>query len=134
MVNDHQSIRDLLEEWHRATISGDLPRLLGLMAEDVVFLVAGQPPLRGRAAFAAAFRKGVEHYRIAYTWEAEEIQVIQDFAYCWCHLHVTITPLKDLPPMRRSGYTLTILRKGTGGDWLVERDANMLTTDHSETG
>jgi hypothetical protein len=29
--------------------------------------------------------------------------------------------------MRRSGYTLTILRKGFGGRWRLTRDANLLS-------
>jgi uncharacterized protein (TIGR02246 family) len=134
MLNDQQSIQDLLEEWHQATVSGDLPKLLSLMAEDVVFLVAGQPPMRGREAFASALRMGMAHYRINYTWQVEEIFVAQDMAYCWCHLLVTVTPLKALPPVRRSGYTLTILRKSTDGGWLVARDANMLSAEHLTVG
>jgi len=31
--------------------------------------------------------------------------------------------------MRRSGYTLTILRKEPDGRWRLARDANMLTED-----
>ena len=30
-------------------------------------------------------------------------------------------------PMRRAGYTLTILRKEADGRWLLARDANLLT-------
>ena len=130
MQTDQKAIQDLLWAWHEATTNGDLPRLLELMAEDVVFLVAGQPPMRGKEAFASAFRMGLEHYRINYTWELQEIHVAEPLAYCWCHLTVTVTPLKGLPPMRRSGYTLTILRKNPDGLWLVSRDANMLTTEH----
>ena len=40
-----------------------------------------------------------------------------------------------LPPngksMVRSGYTLTILRKGTNGRWLLARDANLLMAEPS---
>jgi uncharacterized protein (TIGR02246 family) len=48
-------IRQFFEEWHRATIAEDTARLLDLMAEDVVFLSPGQPPMQGRDAFAKAF-------------------------------------------------------------------------------
>jgi uncharacterized protein (TIGR02246 family) len=130
MKSDREAIRKLLKDWHDATVRGDLPTLLSLMVEDVVFLVAGQPPMRGREAFASAFRVGLEHYRIDYTSEVEEIHVAGDFAYCWCHLAVTVSPLKAHPPLRRSGHTLTVFRKGPGGNWLVARDANLLTTEH----
>jgi uncharacterized protein (TIGR02246 family) len=52
MSTDEQAIRDRVALWHSATATGDIDTVMGLMAEDVVFLVAGRPPIRGRAAFA----------------------------------------------------------------------------------
>ncbi len=55
MNTDEQAIRDLVGRWHTATAAGDGDTVLGLMAEDVVFLVAGQPaqrPQRLRARLA----------------------------------------------------------------------------------
>jgi len=40
---------------------------------------------------------------------------------------MTITPRDGGTPMRRSGYTLSILRKEADGRWVLARDANMLT-------
>ena len=48
MPNDEQSIHDLIAEWLSATANGDLSKILPLMAEDVVFLIAGQPPMPRR--------------------------------------------------------------------------------------
>ena len=131
MQEDQQSIRALFAAWHAATAAGDLSTLLGLMAEDVVFLLAGQTPMRGREAFAAAFRAGLQSYRVESTGEVEEIQIAGDFAYCWSHLSVTVTPLQGGSPKRHAGYALTILRKKPDGNWIVARDANMLTAEHS---
>jgi uncharacterized protein (TIGR02246 family) len=50
--NDEQAIRELVATWLSAK-AGDTEKVLSLMAEDVVFLVSGQPPMRGKAAFAA---------------------------------------------------------------------------------
>lgn len=47
-------IREVIATWMRASADGDLERVLSLMAEDAVFLVPGQAPMRGREAFAAA--------------------------------------------------------------------------------
>ncbi len=131
MRDDEQAIRDLFTAWHEATTTGNLPKLLNLMAEDVVFLVPGQPPMRGRDAFAAGFQTGLQHYRIDYTWETQEIQIAGDWAYCWNHLSVTVIPLQAGSPKRRTGYTLTVLRKQPDGTWVVTRDANMLTAEPS---
>ena len=93
MTNDEQSIRDLVAEWQSATAAGDLTRILPLMAEDVVFLIAGSPPMRGREAFATAFKMGVQHIRIESSVTIQEIQIAGDFAYGLSHLNVVVTPL-----------------------------------------
>ena len=49
MPNDEQSIRELLTAWHDASVAGDLPKLLSMIDEDAVFLMAGHAPMRGRA-------------------------------------------------------------------------------------
>ena len=53
MDADERAIQDLIAEWLGATAAGEPSRLRGLMAEDVVFLTPGQPPLRGRERFLA---------------------------------------------------------------------------------
>ena len=129
MQNDEQSIRDLVAEWQSATAAGDLSRVLPLMAEDVVFLIAGSPPMRGREAFATAFKMGMQHIRIEPSAAIQEIQIAGDFAYGMTHLNVIVTPLQGGAPMRRSGYTLTIFRKQADGRWVLFRDANLLTPE-----
>ena len=129
LTDDEQWIRTLIAEWLGATPAGDLSKILPLMAENVVFLIAGQPPMRGRDAFAAAFQAGLGKVRIEPKSTIQEIEVAGNFAYCWNHLQVDITPLQGGMPMRRSGYTLTILRKQSDGRWVVFRDANMLAAD-----
>lgn len=131
MQNDQTSIRELIADWMSATAAGDLSKILSWMAEDVVFLIAGQPPMRGRDAFAAAFQAGLGKVRIEPTGTIQEIRVAGDLAYCWNHLQVTVTPLQGGSPMRRSGYTLTVLRKESDGRWVVFRDANMLAPETS---
>jgi uncharacterized protein (TIGR02246 family) len=131
MQNDERSIRELVAEWQNAAGTGDLAKLLNLMAEDVIFYVGGQPPMRGREAFAAAFRTAVQHVRIESTATIEEIQVTGNFAHLVNYLTVTMTPSQGGSIMRRSGYTLTILRQEPDGRWVLYRDANMLTLEHS---
>ena len=127
MPNDEQLIRDVIETWMRATAKGDVAEILKLMDEDAVFLVAGQPPMRGREAFAAGFKKALEKFRLEATSDIQEIQVMVDWAYCWNHLTVTMTSIEEGgSPVRRSGNVLTIFRKQSSGDWVLFRDANLL--------
>jgi uncharacterized protein (TIGR02246 family) len=126
---DEDKIKDVLRNWRCATANGDLPQLLTLMAEDVVFLAAGQPPLRGRDAFAAHFRAAVERVRLEPTGELQEIGVAGDLAYCWSEVVLKVTPRDPAPELRLAGADLTILRREPDGRWLVFRAASMLTPE-----
>ena len=132
MSDDEQAIRDLIGTWHRATASGDLPRILNLMAEDVVFLVAGQPPMRGRDAFAAGFKEALKNAHIESSSDIQEILVNGDWAYVWNYLVVVMTPKDGKPPQRRTGNVLSVMRKQSDGKWLMFRDANLLAEESEE--
>jgi len=129
-VTEEQQIRDLIATWIRASIAGDLPTVLKLMSEDVVFLIAGHPPMMGREAFAAASRAAAGKFEIEAHSDVKEIQVFGDVAYCWTHLSMKVTPHSTGMPTRRSGHTLSVLRKMSEGNWVLIRDANMLTVEH----
>src|ERR1700686_1175489 len=47
MPDDEQAIRRLIATWISATNAGDTDKVLALMADDVTFLIPGQPPKRG---------------------------------------------------------------------------------------
>ena len=126
MRNDEQAIRDWVAAWMQASLSGDLNQLLSLMAEDVVFLTPGNPPMRGRNTFASAFSGAVNAYRIEGVPEIQEVRVVGDLAYCWNHITVTMTPKTGGAVMRRRGHALSILRKEADGLWVLMRDANLL--------
>ena len=127
MTDDERAIRDLVETWMAASKAGDIPTMLSLMADDVIFMVPGQKPF-GKEAFAAA-SEGQKGVRIDGKSDIQEIQVLGDWAYLRNRLEVTVTPPGGARPVRRSGYTLTILRKRTDGQWVLARDANLLTTE-----
>ncbi len=126
MNADEQAIRTLVAKWHSATAAGDVESVLRLMAEDVVFLVAGQPPMKGRSTFEAGLRGLLASHRIASTGEVQEVEVSGSLAYCWSLLNVEITPTAGGSKVVRSGSAVSILRKQSNGSWVVVRDANLL--------
>ena len=103
MTEDEQSIRALVATWHSSTAAGNVDGVLPLMADDVVFLVAGQPPMRGRAAFEKGLRGLLATQRIQSEYIIEEIEVAGALAYCWSSLKVTTTPLAGRARSMRSG-------------------------------
>jgi uncharacterized protein (TIGR02246 family) len=127
MQSDEQEIRQLVATWMAATKSGDIDKVLSLMAEDVVFLLPGQAPMIGRSAFAAAQKAQAVQAAPQFdgTSEIQEIQVFGDWAFMWTKLTVVVTPPGDAPSMTRAGHTLSILKK-QNGKWVLARDANML--------
>jgi ketosteroid isomerase-like protein len=52
--------------------------------------------------------------------------VFGDWAYLRNRLTITMTPAGGEAMLRRSGYTLSVLRKEKDGRWLLVRDANLL--------
>ena len=128
MSSDEQEIRQLVATWIDATKTGDTDTVLRLMADDVVFLVTGQPPMIGKAAFAAAMRAQSGQGRPQFEGKSEiqEIQVLGDWAFMWTKLRVIATPPDGSPPIERAGHTLSVLRKDTGR-WVLARDANLLS-------
>jgi uncharacterized protein (TIGR02246 family) len=124
---EQQKIRDVMATWMRATIDGDLKTVLTLMHEDVVFLLPGQPAMRGRDAFAVASRPALGKVRFEGKPEIQEIQIAGNYAFCWSYLSVTVTPLDGGSSRQRAGNILSIFRKESDGHWVLYRDANMLT-------
>ncbi|HEU4699543.1 MAG TPA: SgcJ/EcaC family oxidoreductase [Gemmatimonadales bacterium] len=123
---DERAIREVMATWHEATRAGDVDAVLALMAEDVVFLGAGRPPLRGKAAFAALARAGGSAApRIDAASDVREVRVSGDWAFVWAHLTVVATPPDGGPAVTRAGDTLSVFRK-EAGRWVLARDANML--------
>jgi uncharacterized protein (TIGR02246 family) len=126
MNADERAIRELVVKWHRATAQGDVDAVLRLMPSDVVFLMPGEPPMRGRDAFESGLRAVLAAHRIESSSDIQEIVVAGDLAYCWSVLDVVIVPRRGGPANRRSGSALSILRKQPSGEWLLVRDANLL--------
>jgi uncharacterized protein (TIGR02246 family) len=124
MTDDERAIRELVATWMTASQAGDIDTVLGLMTDDVVFMVPGREPF-GKEAFAAASR-GMTGVRMEGNSDIRELVVLGDFAYLRNHIAMTITPPGGTP-VRRAGYTLTILRKGQDGRWRLARDANLLS-------
>ena len=122
MTADERDIRDLIATWMQASQAGDFATVLSLMTDDVIFLVPGREPF-GKQAFAA-MSQAMQGARMEGTSEIRELQILGDWAYLRNHLNITVTPAAGVP-VRRAGYTLTILRK-QNGRWLLARDANLL--------
>lgn len=124
MTEDERAIRELVERWMTASKAGDTATVLELMTDDVMFTVPGREPF-GKEEFRAASEM-MSHLRMDGRAEIQEIEVIGDVAWLRNRIDLTLAP-PDGEPLHRSGYTLTVLRKGEDGRWRLFRDANLVS-------
>jgi len=124
MSPDERAIRDLVDTWMKASRTGDTATVLSLMSDDVIFMVPGREPF-GKDAFAAS-SQSMKGFRLEGSADVRELKVVGDWAYLRNFIEITVTPPGG-PLVRRSGYTLTIFRKGADGKWLLTRDANLVS-------
>jgi uncharacterized protein (TIGR02246 family) len=126
-MSDENEIRELVEKWMSATRAGDTDKVLSLMSDDAVFLVAGKPPF-GKEEFRENSKQLAES-EIQFDGKSEilELNVDGDWAFMISKLSVT-TNQPGKPTVQRSGNTLTIFKK-ENGKWLLARDANLLVPE-----
>lgn len=122
--NDEDLIRKLVDRWLEASRRGDIRAVLDLMSKDVLFIVPGREPF-GRDEFEAMSR-AMGDAEVEGRAEIRELRLLGDWAWMRNYVEVTVTP-RDGEQVHRSGYTLSILKKGPDGQWRLERDANLVT-------
>jgi uncharacterized protein (TIGR02246 family) len=120
--DDEIAIRNVVDTWMAASKAGDIATVLSLMTDDVVFMVPGRGPF-GKEAFAAA-SDAMKNVRMEGKSEIGELKAVGDWAYIRNYIEMTITPERG-EPVKRSGWTLTILRK-EDGRWRLARDVNLV--------
>jgi uncharacterized protein (TIGR02246 family) len=126
MTDDERAIRDVVDRWMRASETGDLATVLSLMTDDVIFMVPGREPF-GKKEFAAGADR-MKDTRMQGKSDVRELRLLGDWAYLRNYITLTMTPPGGTP-VRRSGYTLTIMQKGADGRWRLARDANLVSKE-----
>lgn len=126
MEADERALRDVHTTWIDAVNSGDVARLLTLMADDAVFLNPGQAPV-GRDGFPVGFSAAHQHSRIRCVSELEEVVIVGEVAYTRCRDSLSVTSRASGEGVELAGHRITIYRKQPDGSWLLARDANTLT-------
>ena len=120
---DEQAIRELVEKWLTASEKGDLPTMLNLMANDVIFMVPNKEPF-GKEVFAQNYKQ-MKGTSLKTESDIQEIKVTGDWAWMRNLLNVTFTDAKG-ESTTHSGYVLTVLHKEGDYHWVIARDANLL--------
>lgn len=123
MTDDERAIRELVHRWIEATKAGDTASVLDLIADDAVFMV--RSGMFGKEGFQAG-SDSLSDSRIDGRAEIMEMHVEGNWAWIRNYIDLLITP-PGAEPVKRSGYALTILKKGDDGRWRLFRDANLVS-------
>jgi uncharacterized protein (TIGR02246 family) len=124
--DDERQIRALIEAWIAASNARDLPALMEMMTDDVVFMTPGRAPF-GRAEFAADSQR-MKSVTIDARAQVQEIEVFGPRAYIRNHIQIELTS-PGQAPRRMSGYAMSVLRKEADGRWRIARDANLVAPE-----
>ena len=125
---DERQIRKLIESWIAASNARDLPALMDMMTDDVVFMTPGRAPF-GKAEFAADSQR-MKSVAIDARAQVQELEIFGPRAYIRNHIQVELTS-QGQPPRRMSGYAMSILRKGNDGRWRIARDTNLVMPEQT---
>ena len=90
MSPDERAIRDLVDNWMKASRAGDTVTVLSLLSDDVIFMVPGREPF-GKEAYAAS-SQSMEGFRLEGSADIRELKVLGDWAYLRNFIEITITP------------------------------------------
>jgi uncharacterized protein (TIGR02246 family) len=126
--DDERQIRKLIGSWIAASNARNLPALMDMMTDDVVFMTPGRAPF-GKAEFAADSQR-MKSVTIDARAQVQEIEVFGPRAYIRNHIQIELT-FPGQAPRRMSGYAMSILRKEADGRWRIARDANLVVPEQT---
>jgi uncharacterized protein (TIGR02246 family) len=127
-ADDERQIRALIEAWIAASNARNLPALMDMMTDDVVFMTPGRAPF-GKAEFAADSQR-MKGVAINARAQVQEIDIYGPRATIRNHIQVQLTSAGQAPK-RMSGYAMSILRKEADGRWRIARDANLVMPEQT---
>lgn len=127
--DDERAIRELVDNWLKASKKHDLTTLLGYLDDDVLFIVPDGEPF-GKDEFAANHHKMTDVEMDA-AIDIKEVKVIGEWAWIRSFLKVSLTPGEE-DTKKLAGHILTIFRKTADGKWVIHRDANFVKPESAK--
>ena len=111
------------EAYVAAINSNDLPTLLDMLTDDVVFLSAHEPVMVGKAAVRPWLEGYLKAYRTHWDKPVQEFVVNGDWAFERYSYTSSDTPIAGGDRVTDTGWGLVIYHHDADGKWRVARDA-----------
>jgi ketosteroid isomerase-like protein len=101
---------------------GDIPGIMQLMTDDVVFLPPNDTPKVGKAAYLTWVQQFQDRFAVKSTTKSREIRVADDLGYEWGMLQETFTPRDpSVKPVNFDGKFLRVFFRQPDGSWKIAR-------------
>lgn len=128
MKSDEQEIRDLFDDWIKATTEGNLELAHRCIADDALFFVpgAGEMDKITFAQGAAGVSPEESPFEFDLDSKIRELKVFGAHAYLWVESTLVMTPKNGDPAAKMAGHSLSVLVK-RDGRWQIFRDANTMS-------
>lgn len=127
MQSDEQEIRELFDDWIKATTVGDIELARACIADDALFVGPGPWEMDKESFAHAAAGVSPEDSPFEYDLKSElkEVKVLGSHAYMIVESSLTMTPKAEGESAKMAGHSLSVLEK-RDGRWQIVRDANTL--------
>lgn len=116
---DIRAIRQLAETWRSGWLTGDAELLLSLYAEEPVVMPQDQPVVVGKGAIRPLYEAVMKDYDFQSEGVVKEVVVSGDMGYFRSAYTLTATPKAGGTPVRVTGKSLFIVRRGPAGAWKI---------------
>jgi len=126
--NERQEIETLNKDWLAAEARKDIPKLLTLVTDDVVFLPINWSAVVGKEAVGAMYRAFFDRFSVVeHTTSISEVGITDDWAFVWGSDKLILTPKAGGASVELNGHGMSILQRDAQGEWRFARGINNLS-------
>ena len=118
---DIDAIKKLAADWRTGWLTGDTELLLSLWADDPVLMPQDQPAVIGRDAIRSIYQPVLKEYDFSSEGKLMEVEAAGDWGYFWSTYTLTATPKAGGQPVKSTGKSVFILKRGPGDAWKIAR-------------
>jgi len=124
--NDTAQLERLNEAWAQAIEHKDIDRLMSFVTDDVTFLSAMTPAIRGRSEVRKLYETWLAAYTARLSSHVEETILVGDTAVSWGHEVMTVVEDSTGVSTTLSGYGMAVMKRDRDGAWRFHRAINTL--------
>jgi len=125
-------IEELVARWIKATESKELDALLSMMEDDVTFLPASGPVIRGKSEARSIYQRlFAQASRVESRPVVEEIVVAGDWAFLTGSDELFLTISESGLRVHMKGRAISIMRRHSDGCWRFARGINNMVRQES---